>query len=157
MSGEGNQDSTMRPRTRNEMLSESGRSFVPNYYVEGKVNRLIHLFPYGWYQFHLFIKSLPHCDHRMELLCSASPGEATCPEVCGMELDCSHICQLKCHKRSSHKDILCRQPCKRTCPEGHPCAKECFSKCDQCLVMVNKKLPCDHEVQFTSVSNGIFF
>lgn len=64
-----------------------------------------------------------------------------------MHLDCEHVCNKICHKRSSHAKMECTQPCRRTqCPEKHPCPKQCFEDCGKCLVDMVKKLPCGHEV-----------
>ena len=80
----------------------------------------------------------------MELCCGADPKRATCPDVCGMTMECGHVCPLPCHKRSSHQVVQCDQPCTRTCPEDHPCRKKCWEVCGNCLVPMDKKLPCDH-------------
>ena len=65
-----------------------------------------------------------------------------------MHLDCDHICNRICHKRSSHAQMPCTQPCRRlTCPEKHPCPKQCFEECGKCVVDVVKKLPCGHNVR----------
>ena len=80
----------------------------------------------------------------MELCCGADPEKAECPDLCGMELECGHICPLPCHKQSSHDKIPCKQSCLRACLEGHPCPKTCFEKCGNCLIAIDKKLPCDH-------------
>lgn len=96
----------------------------------------------------VFLKQdFPTCTHRIELDCGRPISKETCPEKCGMQLDCHHICNLNCHKRSSHDKLPCRQPCLRTpCPEKHSCPKQCFEDCGKCLVDVVKKLPCGHQV-----------
>lgn len=93
------------------------------------------------------LQNFTTCTHQIELDCGRPVSKEQCPELCGMLLDCHHICNLRCHKRSSHEKIDCRQPClKAPCPEKHPCPKECFQDCEKCLVDVIKKLPCGHDV-----------
>ncbi len=94
-----------------------------------------------------FKQILHDCRHGMDLLCGASVSEAVCPEICGMTLDCGHICPLPCHKRSSHDTIQCKQPCQRLCSDQHGCEKKCFEDCGNCLTKMTKLLPCGHEVK----------
>ncbi|XP_057379336.1 NFX1-type zinc finger-containing protein 1-like [Daphnia carinata] len=92
------------------------------------------------------VKAFPTCQHTIELNCGTPISEVKCPELCGMRLDCEHICNRICHKRSSHAKMPCDQPCHRfTCPEKHPCPKKCFEECGKCVVDVVKKLPCGHD------------
>lgn len=72
--------------------------------------------------------------------------KAKCPEICGMVLDCEHICNLDCQHQIPHSKISCAQPCRRNCPVKHPCPKVCFEKCGGCQVEVLKRLPCGHKV-----------
>ncbi|KAI9558322.1 hypothetical protein GHT06_015075 [Daphnia sinensis] len=90
-------------------------------------------------------KILPACGHGVDLLCGASVSEAVCPEPCGMTLDCGHICPLSCHKRSSHVNVKCQQPCQRLCADQHPCNKLCYEDCGKCFTKVMKTLPCGHK------------
>ncbi|EFX83237.1 hypothetical protein DAPPUDRAFT_301907 [Daphnia pulex] len=88
----------------------------------------------------------------------SSVEEIKCPEQCGMHLDCDHICNRICHMRSSHAKMPCTQPCRRfTCPEKHPCPKQCYEECGKCLVDVFPKvvtLPdCGHKVEIACSDN----
>ncbi len=83
----------------------------------------------------------------MDLPCGASVSEAVCPEMCGMTLDCGHICPLPCHKKIPHDKIRCQQPCQRVCSDEHGCEKKCFEDCGNCLTKMKKLLPCGHEVK----------
>ncbi|KAI9551691.1 hypothetical protein GHT06_022027 [Daphnia sinensis] len=92
------------------------------------------------------VKAFSTCQHTIELDCGKPISEVKCPELCGMRLDCEHICNRICHKRSSHAKMPCDQPCRRfTCPEKHPCPKKCFEECGRCMFDVVKKLPCGHD------------
>lgn len=92
-------------------------------------------------------QAFPICQHTIELDCGKQISEVKCTELCGMHLDCDHICNRICHKRSSHAKMQCTQPCRRLmCPVKHPCPKQCFEECGKCVVDVVKKLPCGHDV-----------
>jgi len=34
----------------------------------------------------------------------------------------------------------------RFCDYNHPCKKTCYMDCGDCLVLMNKELPCGHEL-----------
>ena len=90
--------------------------------------------------------------------CGRAVEKAKCFEVCGMTMDCGHVCDEFCHKGKQHDEILCTKPCTRTCPEGHPCTKKCKEECGNCLVKILKMLPCGHEVidpNFLNFENNI--
>ena len=107
----------------------------------------VHLFYYEFFQ-----QKLLNCKHKQELDCGMPLNGVKCVERCEMLLDCNHICNLPCHKESSHKDKLCLQPCRRSpCLENHPCPKRCHEPCGNCLQEVEKKLPCGHQVRLTVV------
>ena len=94
-----------------------------------------------------FLQEFPICKHQIELPCDWDIANERCQQECGMILDCEHICTAKCHKRTSHDEVDCRQPCSRTvCPEKHPCPKKCFQECGPCQYDVIKTLPCSHKV-----------
>ena len=100
-----------------------------------------------------FQQKLLNCKHKQELDCGMPLNGVKCVERCEMLLDCNHICNLPCHKESSHKDKLCLQPCRRSpCLENHPCPKRCHEPCGNCLQEVEKKLPCGHQVRVTVFS-----
>ena len=108
---------------------------------------------------HLLIcqQKLPICGHGKDMACGASPKEAECPELCGMKLECGHICPLPCHKRSSHSEILCQQPCLQKCQEQHSCEKKCHENCGRCFTTMKKFLPCGHEVKHIYKLDSFFF
>lgn len=89
---------------------------------------------------------LLECNHRVEMECGQAVETARCPEVCGEELECGHVCEQDCHSKKSHNHINCGKPCSRSCPEGHPCPKRCNEACRKCVKEVVKILPCGHEV-----------
>lgn len=94
-----------------------------------------------------FLQDLAHCQHRLEMDCGQKASEVSCPFECEMLLDCGHICNRPCHKRSSHEKLACRQPCLRSpCSLNHPCPKRCHEDCGDCQTKLLKKLPCGHEV-----------
>lgn len=40
--------------------------------------------------------------------------EGGCDEVCGMDLNCGHTCQMMCHiKNRDHQAYRCKQSCKK--------------------------------------------
>lgn len=104
---------------------------------------------------HSFLQEFPICLHTIQLDCGRDINKEKCPKSCGMLLNCEHICNRICHKRSSHEGMDCRQPCKRKCPEGHACPKMCFEDCGECQVMVIKKLPCGHMVGVIFITSGL--
>ena len=69
-----------------------------------------------------------------------------CMLDCGYRLHCGHVCTLKCHINDpSHREFVCKKPCARTCPEGHPCPKICFKECGPCVKSVERSMPgCGH-------------
>ena len=69
-----------------------------------------------------------------------------CMLDCEYRLHCGHVCTLKCHTSDPfHRDFICKKPCTRTCPEGHPCPKTCFKECGPCMKSVERLMPkCGH-------------
>ncbi|XP_059169646.1 NFX1-type zinc finger-containing protein 1-like [Physella acuta] len=59
--------------------------------------------------------------------------EEGCGKKCGGSLNCGHACPEFCHG-FSHDNVLCSRPCKRKCPQGHPCLKFCGEECALCCV-----------------------
>ena len=75
--------------------------------------------------------------------------EGGCTLSCACSLPCGHLCQRKCHiDDRQHSNYKCKEPCKRECPNSHPCQKYCFEDCSQCDVVVEKQMPlCDHTLK----------
>ena len=72
--------------------------------------------------------------------------EGGCNKKCDVRLECGHVCKQFCHPRDPfHKNYECKQPCVKTCVNGHPCSKLCYEECPSCRVKVNKIIPgCCH-------------
>ena len=141
-----NEDASLYSRTSGILSSRSCQRILS----DGRLESILTIFFLAELIFENLFSNLtqilPYCGHGMDLLCGTSVSEAVCPEMCGMTLDCGHTCPLPCHKRSSHEQIQCPQPCQRTCPEQHPCKKKCFEDCRKCFTQMTKLLPCGHEV-----------
>ncbi|EPQ57199.1 P-loop containing nucleoside triphosphate hydrolase protein [Gloeophyllum trabeum ATCC 11539] len=69
-----------------------------------------------------------------------------CLRSCDARLACGHVCPYKCHSDDPrHVTVICSQPCRRLCPRGHPCTKQCATPCGACLYPIRDvKLPCGH-------------
>jgi len=82
-----------------------------------------------------------------------------CSHHCDVRLDCGHVCKHYCHARNpSHEDYVCKEPCTKTCANGHQCPKLCYMSCPQCEIEVEKVMavcghtqsfPCYTEPEFT--------
>ncbi|WAR06092.1 ZNFX1-like protein [Mya arenaria] len=81
-----------------------------------------------------------------------------CYEKCTFEMSCGHVCPKHCHSNNrEHIGIVCKQPCRRQCINGHPCSLKCNEKCRPCMEAVVKKLDCGHELALTCYEdNGKF-
>ncbi|KAK7498027.1 hypothetical protein BaRGS_00010615 [Batillaria attramentaria] len=75
--------------------------------------------------------------------------EGGCTLPCDARLECGHACRLTCHGYDrDHKRYKCKEKCERNiCDKNlHPCPKECYETCGQCVVLVEKTVPqCGHE------------
>ena len=96
-----------------------------------------------------------YCCNHPEMKCIArDPSDFSifspnggCKKMCDIRLQCGHSCIWKCHITDKrHKKFICRKPCKRSCPFGHPCQSLCsVIICPQCYVQVERVMPkCDH-------------
>ena len=79
--------------------------------------------------------------------------EGGCTKMCGMRLDCGHVCERICHpKDREHKLVSCSKVCGKNFPCGHTCKAKCYQckkklRCRPCTEQVQKKLPyCGHTV-----------
>ncbi|CAG2059761.1 unnamed protein product [Timema podura] len=76
--------------------------------------------------------------------------EGGCLKPCNVLMPCGHVCQSVCHVQNrEHINYKCQQPCFRNPPDcklEHMCPKRCFENCGECVVKVERKLPCDHLV-----------
>ena len=72
-----------------------------------------------------------------------------CLEICNEELDCGHLCDMKCHTLD-HTHFNCVKKCERlhrSCSMDHKCNLMCFEECVDCMFNVEKFLPtCGHTV-----------
>ncbi|KAL1459794.1 hypothetical protein WDU94_011748, partial [Cyamophila willieti] len=78
-----------------------------------------------------------------------SVAEGGCSIICGTPLNCGHNCVKLCHSYDlTHESYLCRETCKKICPEGHPCTYQCYQcreTCQPCkITMKNFALACGH-------------
>ncbi|XP_039653022.1 NFX1-type zinc finger-containing protein 1 isoform X2 [Perca fluviatilis] len=88
------------------------------------------------------------CDlgHRCTLLCHKE-----CPEKCPVKVEkiipqCQHTQMVPCHR--DPQTFICKEPCQKLLPCGHPCDSLCGEKCtSQCKVKVTLKLKCGHSQQ----------
>lgn len=93
---------------------------------------------------------LPACGHRVEVACNE--GErAKCPRPCDIRLECGHQCTKNCHKIDDpdHANYECNKPCGRKmkgCKMDHKCSKKCKDECFNCMVKVERVLPCGHRI-----------
>ncbi|CAL1540377.1 unnamed protein product [Lymnaea stagnalis] len=67
-----------------------------------------------------------------------------CPVPYARKLPCGHSVQVICGYQ--YGNIVCRQPCLRKCPAGHACPLSCKDTCSPCSVLVQRLLPCGHEI-----------
>ncbi|XP_001949970.2 NFX1-type zinc finger-containing protein 1 [Acyrthosiphon pisum] len=73
--------------------------------------------------------------------------EGGCSMLCKSLLLCGHYCSSVCHSYDrDHLELKCREPCNKFCDYNHPCKKTCYMDCGDCLVLLNKELPCGHEL-----------
>lgn len=83
---------------------------------------------------------------------SKSP-EGGCKKLCGVRLDCGHVCKSPCHPLDrEHKALYqCHQKCMKQLPCGHNCQRrctECIDGCAPCEINVSKTLSsCGHDVR----------
>ena len=62
-------------------------------------------------------RSMPGCDHDQKMLCFEDPSK-----------------------------VSCTNPCKQSCPKGHPCPLLCHQECKPCTKIVSATMPlCKHE------------
>uniref|UniRef100_A0A8D8TX39 NFX1-type zinc finger-containing protein 1 n=1 Tax=Cacopsylla melanoneura TaxID=428564 RepID=A0A8D8TX39_9HEMI len=76
-------------------------------------------------------------------------AEGGCSIICGTPLNCGHNCAKLCHSTDlAHESYLCRETCKKSCSEGHPCTYQCYQcreSCQPCkIIMKNFELACGH-------------
>ncbi|KAJ8731482.1 hypothetical protein PYW07_004646 [Mythimna separata] len=76
------------------------------------------------------------------------PPEGGCYEKCNYQYHCGHKCQLYCHGYDrEHINTLCTMKCERVlCDLGHECPLKCSADCQPCKVLVQKTLPCGHDM-----------
>ncbi|PSN54493.1 hypothetical protein C0J52_05539 [Blattella germanica] len=82
--------------------------------------------------------------------------EGGCSLICDCLLACGHHCKKICHVIDrEHNNYNCPvTPCDKVmCVLGHKCKKSCFEDCGPCLVIVQRNLPCGHEVHLPCHEN----
>ena len=113
-------------------------------------------------------KVLPVCGHTQNIECYKEVSLAKCKVVCEKKcqnelhtlrklcneewpkceekvlrkLQCDHEVLAPCFKDPS--EILCHNPCTRSCIKGHKCPKTCHEECGPCLLKVKQTLSCGH-------------
>jgi len=92
---------------------------------------------------------LPDCLHKVEIACSESPEESSCPVACDIRLECGHQCTGTCHIKTDphHEKYVCTKICSRKklgCKENHRCSKKCNESCESCRLIVRRELDCGH-------------
>ncbi|XP_066519944.1 NFX1-type zinc finger-containing protein 1 [Hoplias malabaricus] len=92
-----------------------------------------------------------HPETRTLVSCArdfAKVPEGGCSKPCEFRLDCGHVCMRMCHPYDAeHKEYKCNKNCPKVlCELGHKCPKQCYQKCGECMVPVEKVIPqCQHK------------
>jgi hypothetical protein len=58
------------------------------------------------------MKTIPECEHQVELACSTEPVRALCKEMCASILPCGHLCKKKCCEPCDQAE--CEEPLTTT-------------------------------------------
>lgn len=88
----------------------------------------------------------------------AKRPELKCRSRCTTRLLCGHTCTLICHpdEDPDHLHYICKKDCGRICATWHSSEKDehrcqfkhpCHISCPPCKKMVNRTLPCKHEMK----------
>ena len=121
------------------------------------------------------LRSLPNCDHQVELLCHQDPSTVICYTPCTKVIPkCGHSKEMYCYEDPSHATCFekltkvipkcghsqeihcstnpsfanCMSDCEKSCPNGHPCPLRCHQKCKPCKVTSTVTLPqCGHTLE----------
>ncbi|XP_053609181.1 NFX1-type zinc finger-containing protein 1-like [Plodia interpunctella] len=116
-----------------------------------------------WEKIAITLENMESLGTSMKLKCEIHPTQITTIETvkdfdnvpeggcllkCGYVLDCKHLCPQLCHTYDrAHASIACTEKCERIlCERNHVCPKMCKIKCDPCMVPIEKRLPCDHDM-----------
>jgi hypothetical protein len=70
-------------------------------------------------------ETLP-CNHTVDVRCFEKDEKLICPQPCGVELSCGHICLSgckECFPAAKHP------PCPRLCPKENTCGHNCLAQC----------------------------
>jgi hypothetical protein len=90
------------------------------------------------------MKTIPECEHKVELACSTEPVRALCKEMCASILPCGHLCKKKCSEPCNQAQ--CEEPLTATKVNicGHHVTLSCknfhegkFSECSL-VIQINK-------------------
>jgi hypothetical protein len=108
----------------------------------------------------LVTKTLPNCEHEVEMACSKDPGGHKCRARCnGILSCCGRNCQASCYEcpqrrvpepgsipvHQSHpcsKRLYCEHQCDRVCSADHECTTECKAPCRQACAHARCNKPC---------------
>lgn len=133
------------------------------------------------YQCKTLVDKLLSCGHEKTIPCYMDPREAKCQEACQKKCARGHPCQQQCHFGSPCKDcwveinmtlpscghfiqmpcfcdpaaLICKKPCERLRPCGHPCRDFCGKNCEMrpCMKLVQRTLPCQHTITLACHKN----
>jgi hypothetical protein len=110
-------------------------------------------------------KSLPTCEHELDMMCSDDPALFDCPAICGGIMSCcGRNCGAQCYRcqkvniadgehverivRKEHcqhpcqKRLYCEHPCAEMCSSQHTCTTECKAPCRQVCSHARCREPC---------------
>ncbi|XP_046560629.1 NFX1-type zinc finger-containing protein 1-like [Haliotis rubra] len=89
------------------------------------------------------VKTIPKCQHTLEIPCSVDPELHVCPNACDKMLECGHKCGNLCGY-----EHICYETVSKTWPCGHTGEVLCTEQ-DQapCLVGCNAILQCGHSCE----------
>ena len=125
---------------------------------------------------------MPECGHMQKMYCHEQPSDVLCENLCSKKCPSGHPCPLLCYdgcrpcevqverlmpkcghmqKMYCHEQpsaVVCKNPCSKKCPNGHPCPLLCYRGCVPCTVEVLKIIPgCGHEQLIPCYHNPSYY
>ena len=116
------------------------------------------------------VKTMPECGHAQTMPCFQCPLTWKCTAPCDKKCGNSHPCKKLCHEicdkclipvvktmpECGHEQTMpcfqcpldwdCIAPCDKMCENSHPCRKQCYEDCGNCLLEISKVISkCGHE------------